>query len=231
MSKYAAAYLEVQAILSECLNMQLHIWTVQCRMLSRMQQRGLTMMGRVLIVKTLGLSKLLYNASVLTVPAYAIKEVNRECYKFIWNYKLEKIKRKTLIGDYEEGGLNVLDFEMQVHALKVKWINRLLTEPDHAWAHVAMSSLENICSDVTLIFSSNVRHSKFLPGCQHVPSFYIQMLNYWFSKNNAPQTDVQLYLDDILKQKIWGNQSIMLNNKVMFINDWIHNDIIYKGHM
>jgi hypothetical protein len=118
--------------------------------------------GRVTIIKTLGLSKLLYNASVLYVPDFVIKEVNSEIFRFFWNYKREKIKRKSLIGNRDEGGLNMVDFEAQVHALKVKWVNRLLTDTG-AWSHVASSFLENVCSDLKLLFNSNITHSKYLP--------------------------------------------------------------------
>ena len=35
MSKYVAAYMDIEAFLNECLNMQLHVWTGQCRLLGR----------------------------------------------------------------------------------------------------------------------------------------------------------------------------------------------------
>jgi hypothetical protein len=35
-----------------------------------------------------------------------IKEIESCFYRFIWNGKPDKVKRLTLIGDYEKGGLN-----------------------------------------------------------------------------------------------------------------------------
>ena len=40
------------------------------------QRRQLTLPGRILIAKTLGISQMLYNASVLYTPDFYIKKVN-----------------------------------------------------------------------------------------------------------------------------------------------------------
>jgi hypothetical protein len=38
-----------------------------------------------------------------------IKEIESCFHRFIWKGKPDKIKRLTLIGDYEKGGLNMVD--------------------------------------------------------------------------------------------------------------------------
>ena len=47
------------------------------------KMRDLTLMGRVLIAKSLGVSKLVYTASVTVINQKIIKEVNRILYSFI----------------------------------------------------------------------------------------------------------------------------------------------------
>ena len=75
--------------------------------LNNWQRRNLTLYGRINIVKTLALSKLIYCASVLTVPDRCIKEINKLIFNFIWAGKPPKIKRNTIIGENKNGGLNV----------------------------------------------------------------------------------------------------------------------------
>ena len=50
-------------------------------------------------------------------------------YTFLWNGKPEKIKRKTLIQNYEKGGLKMIDIDRFIQAQKINWIKRLF-EPN-----------------------------------------------------------------------------------------------------
>ena len=47
------------------------------KMLKIWKRRNLTLYGRINIVKTLGLSKLIYSASVLAIPDHYIQEINK----------------------------------------------------------------------------------------------------------------------------------------------------------
>jgi hypothetical protein len=38
------------------------------------------------------------------IPEKYKKEIESKCFKFIWNRKSDKVKRTTLIGDFEKGG-------------------------------------------------------------------------------------------------------------------------------
>ena len=63
------------------------------------KRRKLTLYGKINIVKTLGLSKLIFNASVLYITHHYIEQINKITFNFIWDGKPAKIKRKTLIGE------------------------------------------------------------------------------------------------------------------------------------
>ena len=65
--------------------------------------RGLSLMGRILNAKSLGISKFVYTAGVSDINAHIIKEVNRLIYDFIWKGKRPRFKKRTLIGDYSDG--------------------------------------------------------------------------------------------------------------------------------
>jgi len=84
------------------------------------KRRKLTLLGKINIVKSLGLSKLIYNASVLSLP---------ENFS-IWDNKPHKIKTSTLIGDNNVGGLKMSEFETMN---KASWVRRFNTEVDAPW--------------------------------------------------------------------------------------------------
>ena len=68
------------------------------------KRRKLTLHGRIKIVKRLGLSKLIYNTSVLVNPEHYVKEINNLTFDFIWEGKPAKIEKKTVISDIKRGG-------------------------------------------------------------------------------------------------------------------------------
>ena len=82
------------------------------------KQRKLTLLGRINIVKTLGLSELIYYASVLCIPKHFAKEINKISFNFIWEGKPAKVKRSTIIREKKNGGLKMLDLEIMDKALK-----------------------------------------------------------------------------------------------------------------
>ena len=67
--------------------------------LNSWKRRNLTLSGKINIVKTLGISKLIYNASVLVIPEFFIKEVEKLIFNFICDGKPPKIKKSTIIGE------------------------------------------------------------------------------------------------------------------------------------
>ena len=84
--------------------------------------RDLTLMGRTLIAKTLGVSKLVYAASMLSVPQEVIKRVQTKLFNFLWKTKKIKIKREVLSQETSKGGLNFPNFATTVKALRLSWI-------------------------------------------------------------------------------------------------------------
>jgi len=55
--------------------------------------RDLTLYGKSLLAKTLGVSQLIYAASMLSVPTPVIKNVQAELFNFLWKNKKDKMKK------------------------------------------------------------------------------------------------------------------------------------------
>ena len=67
-------------------------------------------MGKIQIIKTFAIPKLLFRASVIPKPNDLVKEVNSIFYTFIWNGK-DKVKRCAFISNIDKGVLKMLDIE------------------------------------------------------------------------------------------------------------------------
>ena len=61
-----------------------------------------------------------------------IDYINRVLFSFLWNNKPSKIKQTTIIKQYEDVGLKMVNIKAFMEALKLTWIRRLLTE-DCKW--------------------------------------------------------------------------------------------------
>jgi hypothetical protein len=70
---------------------------------------------------------LIQSLNVLPNPSdKIINEIQSIFYSFRWSGKPDKIKRKVIIGQYEEGGLKMPHIEYFSHGLKMVWINKIL---------------------------------------------------------------------------------------------------------
>lgn len=117
------------------LNFSLKLRKLQTK-LDMWSARSLTLFGRVLITKTLGISQIIYSASNIEVPDTIADTLKRKLFNFIWKKKKDKIKRTVLYQDLEEGGLHMTDVDLMFKALRLAWIPRLLNAGDKNWCSV-----------------------------------------------------------------------------------------------
>ena len=92
--------------------------------------RNLTLIGKIQIIKSFALSKLIYVASIglLPVPKYLIEKVESIIFNFIWNGKKKCNKKNHTYLSNGGGWTDMIDVESMFKALKVRWVQRLLNE-------------------------------------------------------------------------------------------------------
>ena len=76
--------------------------------------RDLTLFGRVLITKALGISSLVYLAFNIDVPTDVVDNVKRRLFRFLWRHKRDRIKRAGVYQDCDNGGLRTVDVETMI---------------------------------------------------------------------------------------------------------------------
>lgn len=125
------------------------------KILNQWKKRNLTLFGKVLVIKSLALSKLMYNANVLAIPENIVKNINSIIYRYLWNSKRDKIARKPLIGNYEEGGIQMCDVESLFQSLKNKWAIRLIFGEEANWKLIPQGILTTNFGGIEYAFSMN----------------------------------------------------------------------------
>ena len=100
------------------------------------------------------------------------KEIEKKCFKFIWNGKPEKVKRNLIINSYERGGLQMIDIKNYFIALKASWVSRLVT------GHIPLKYF-NTTGKNWLVFSMNLDSTKSLNYLKKIPEFYRKVVKCW----------------------------------------------------
>ena len=94
--------------------------------LKQWSKRILTPFGRITMLKTLIISKLNHLFIALPTPsAVTINTLNKTFFHFIWQSKVDKVKRDILIQEYEDWGLKMINLNHYICSLKCTWIRRL----------------------------------------------------------------------------------------------------------
>ena len=138
--------------------------------LNKWKRRKLTLLGKINIVKSLGLSKLIFIASVFPVPEKFCDQVNKITFNFIWDNKIAKIKRNTIIGERENGGEHD---SLMNKALKCIWIKRFRLNENSAWTVIPNEATSHLGG---FSFLSKCYCSSKDVSIKELPLFYIRTL-------------------------------------------------------
>ena len=96
-------------------------------------RRSLSLLGKILIVKTFGISQVIYLLQSMTLKDIHFKRINALLYKFIWNRHFlsakapDRIKRTILTTPISLGGFGMLDIVELDDSLKLRALGRILT--------------------------------------------------------------------------------------------------------
>ena len=75
--------------------------------------RGLSIYGKLTIIKSFVIPKFVYVCALLPTPNEVSKQLNQLLFKFLWK-DIDKVKRLSVINEYVEGGLKMIDLETMV---------------------------------------------------------------------------------------------------------------------
>ena len=106
--------------------------------------RNLTVYGKILVVKSLALSKLSHLSLVLpNLAKDQIKQLETLIFKFLWNGKPDKISREHSKLKEKAGGLGVPDIKTFWNGLKFSWFKRMIST-EAFWPKILQLEVQDI---------------------------------------------------------------------------------------
>ena len=187
--------------------------------LSAWRSRKLSLFGRCLISKTLGLSQIVYSASMLDIPNNYASAIQSLLFQFLWKNKPDKIKRQVLYQDYGDGGLRVTNVEIMFKSLRLAWIQRLLKndeEKDDTWSAIPKFYF-NKYGGLNFLLRSNY-DKKFLKDSD-IPSFYKDILSYFLDLKSLYNSK------DEQEMILFNNKEILIDGRTFFYHDWVEKGV------
>ena len=96
-------------------------------------KRQITPLGRVAVLKSLILSKIIYLWILLPNPPDSLVDaLQKTVFQFVWNRKQDRMSRKVTAKTIATGRLGIPNITQYINALKLSWIRKLKTS-DHKW--------------------------------------------------------------------------------------------------
>ena len=181
--------------------------------------RNLSVLGKVLVSKALGMSQLIFTASLTMVPDWVIKQATTLIYKFIWGGP-DKITRELACKDYEEGGLRAPNIRLLIDALHGTWIIRYCKPGYHGWKTFMDVELRKLNCDISCLtgnFQPAINTKNYKP--LNVLSHAIQVWGRVTS--SADKQDI----NQILTSSIWMNGDIMTREHKPLCNNLRSNNV------
>ena len=172
------------------------------------KSRCLSLYGKAIIVNVMVLSKLWYLCSVLCIPENYVVLIEREIFNFVWDGKIELLRRNVCYFPKLNGGINLVDIRLKVSSLHLSQISKIIYRQDLTW-----TAFGNIWLGIKLKRFTDYYFTNLIPHCiEDLPSFYVKLRNVLdivknndidisFSKNNCCKMFYQSLLNAFVQKE------------------------------
>jgi hypothetical protein len=211
------------------------------RIIQSWYKRNLSIMGKICIVKSLLISQFTYAMQALSAPSDILKQINTIIFRFIWKKQysntraFEKVKRKVMCKDYEEGGLKMINLIDMQNSFLLCWANKLLATTNSKWKCIPRAEFSSLGGILACFYSNvNIKQFKGLSLIRNV--FWKNVLRCWieqfYNENRLSIMNVPAK-----SQIIWNNNDVKFKGNTLLLKDWIKggfcivNDVLDDNNM
>ena len=175
------------------------------KVLSIWKSRCLSWKGRITILKTLIVPKLIHLFSTIHIPHSILEKIDKLFLDFLWLGKPARVKKSTIIRDYAEGGLKMPDI-YSIHASqKLIWIKRLVDNNDRKWKTLTRLLMGIDCT----MLHFKLPEKKYKQCAKTM--FYQQLVNCWYVlKSRRP-----IHSKEILNEFLLYNAHILIGGSCL----------------
>jgi len=186
------------------------------KLLNSWKARKLTLNGKVIIIKSLAISQLIYLLNLLPFPDDIMKEIEIAIYEFLWNGKTHKVKKSVIIQNYKDGGCKMIDLRTLNMSQKLKWLKLYLNCHECQWRYLMDAFIE--VKNVNIF----LRNCYDLNNISTKSMFYCELLNLLYRLNTVNQHFTN---ENINNHYIFYNKYIKIGGEI------IYDDELFKAGM
>ena len=196
------------------------------RLIASWEKRNLSIMGKIIVVKTFLLSQLIYFMQAFVIPDKVLTEINRILFRFVWKKRdnnkkaFEKVKRTVLCADYDQGGLKMIDIKQMQTSFLLQWVARL-TSGNIKDKSILIPRLLFLPHGPNFeCFHANV-NSKVFKGLTEIKSqFWSTVLTTWLNNNDI------IITNENPNPMLWNNKQFVYGNNVLYFKEWAEKGIV-----
>ena len=137
--------------------------------------RRLIVEGKILVFKTLDISKIAFLSLIWKVPTEIISELERIQKTFLWPSK-PKIKNETLCSDFKHGGLKNVYIQKKIISLQFSLVRRLYDDSFHELKVIPLKLIKKSIGSHFKFHSNLLFNISFI---NDFPSFYLDIFCNW----------------------------------------------------
>ena len=195
-------------------------------------RRGLSILGKITILKAFGISLFVNLIQSIGIKPETVKIINSIMFRFIWHKPrsklktIERIQRKILCNNYEQGGLRMINLEHFARSFTLGWVADLMDPSYEDWKFLALDALGKVGGRAA--FRSSVSKKNF-KGLKNIKNkFWHDTLCFWLDSEKITQEDdSNLYLDSPL----FNNKQLLYKKSPLFFSECIARNIIFIKDM
>ena len=99
--------------------------------------------------------------------------IEREIFNFVWDGKIELLRRNVCYFSKLNGGINLVDIRLKVSSLHLSQISKIIYRQDLTW-----TAFGNIWLGIKLKRFTDYYFTNLIPHCiEDLPSFYVKLRN------------------------------------------------------
>ena len=193
------------------------------KLLNIWSKRQLTPFGKITVLKTLAMSKLIYLFVNIPDPSDAfLKELDCMFFKFLWNSKQGKIRKNCACQSYQNGGLQMLNIYLFLSALKISWLRRIFDVESPLTKFIfclypELDKLQQLGGEFANTLMQLIHNPFWHDVLKHFKKLSIKCIPADISDFNA--------------ECIFYNKNIMISKHIVHFKDWLERGIFQICHL
>lgn len=204
--------------LTQCVKINFHNKFMEIKRLYTIwSKRQITPLGRVAVLKSLILSKLVHLWLLLpNPPDVTVNNIQKSVFQFIWGNKNDRISRKISTKSILNGGIGIPDVTKFMYSLKLSWLRKLKVS-NHKWTQILKATL------ITGEYFDKLGTS--LEG--KINDFWVDVLKAYKRLGDKITIDKN---EEIGAEPVFCNNDILVGGKIVCYQKWVEEGVYKISH-